>query len=267
LADTDKQSLSNTGKLYNNLLIPITMDLRILEDLGLSTAEVKIYIALLELGQVKTGRIIDVTKLQSSTVYHVLGALLEKGLVSYILKGKIKYYQAENPDSLVDFLDEKKKNLKEILPELKEKIQLSKHKQTAKVYEGIKGLQTAYSDILNCMKKGEEYYFFQFPRHKLDNDALLVFFRNFHLKRSEKGIKVRCLASPDCKDMMTAYWKVPHTKVKYISEPAPTVVVIYKGKVLMIDWKDKPVVFVIQSETIYNSYKKFFLEKWSQGSA
>src|SRR3989344_5175574 len=100
------------------------MDLRILEDLGLSTAEAKIYVALLEQGQSKTGRIIDVTKLQSSTVYHVLGSLIEKGIVSSIHKGKIKYYQAEKPESLLAFLEDKKRKLSDILPELKEKERL-----------------------------------------------------------------------------------------------------------------------------------------------
>ncbi len=242
------------------------MDLRILEDLGLSTAEVKIYLALLELGQTKTGRIIDITKLQSSTVYHILGSLVEKGLVSYILKGKVKHYQAENPDSLLDFLEDKKKNLKQILPQLKEKEKLSAHKQTAKVYEGIKGLQTAYGDILETMNKGEEYFFFQFPRSKLDNENLVLFFRNYHLKRSEKGIRVRGLASADCRDIMKNIYDLPHTKIKYTLEPVPTVVVIYKGKLLMIDWDKGPVAFSIRSDTIYNSYKKFFLEKWAQAS-
>ena len=91
-----------------------------LEDLGLTNAEAKIYLALLQEGQSKTGKIIDVTKMQSSTVYHVLGSLIEKGLVSYILIGKIKYYQAESPESFLFFLDEKKRKLEESLPRLKD---------------------------------------------------------------------------------------------------------------------------------------------------
>ena len=84
------------------------MNTSILEELGLSTAEAKIYLALLELGQSKTGKIIDITHLQSSTVYHVMGSLIEKGLVSFIIKGKVKYYQAEPPESFLLFLEEKK---------------------------------------------------------------------------------------------------------------------------------------------------------------
>jgi HTH-type transcriptional regulator, sugar sensing transcriptional regulator len=238
------------------------MEISILEELGLSNAEAKIYLALLELGESKTGKLIDRTKLQSSTVYHILGALLEKGLISYILKGKIKYYQAESPDTLLSFLEDKKQKLNKIIPQLKEKERLSKHKQTAKVYEGVKGLQAAYNDILTTMKKGEEYYFFQFPVKKLNNKELILFFRNYHLKRSAKGIKVRGLASPKLRKITKEVWDMPHTKVRFIEEPAPTVVVIYKNKVLTLDWKDRPVAFVMESEEIASSYKKFFLEKW-----
>jgi len=242
------------------------MDLRVFEDLGLSTAEAKIYVALLESGQSKTGKIIDITKLQSSTVYHILGSLVEKGIVSYILKGKVKYFQAENPDTLLSFLERKKKKLKEILPELKEKEKISKQKQNAKIYEGVKGIMTAFNDILETMKKGEEYYFFQFPFDKLKNERVLLFLRNYHLKRAEKGIKVKGIASPKCKVLMRDTYTLPNTKIKYLEAPAPTVVVIYKNKILQLDWGEVPTAFTIQSETIYNSHKKFFLEKWKKAT-
>ncbi len=241
------------------------MDLRILEETGLSQAEAKIYLALLEMGPSKTGKIIDRTKLQSSTVYHVLGSLVEKGVVSSIHKGKIKYFQAESPETLVAFLEEKKKKLQEILPALKERERLSQQKQTAKVYEGIKGLQAAYNDVLETMKKGEEYYFFQFPHEKLENEQLLLFFRNYHLKRAEKGIRVKGLAAPASRKVMKEVYNLSHTKIRYLKEAAPTVVVIYKNKILLLDWEERPVAFIIHSEAIYNSYKAFFLEKWKRG--
>ncbi|MBR9699613.1 hypothetical protein GOV09_04110 [Candidatus Woesearchaeota archaeon] len=242
------------------------MDLRILEEIGLSEAEAKIYLALIRLGQSKTGRIIDVTKLQSSTVYHVLGSLIEKGIVTYIHKGKIKFYQAESPNILLSFLNEKKKKISNIIPELNEMEKLSRTKQNAKIYEGIKGIQAAFNDILEVMKKGEEYYFFQFPYEKLQNEQVLLFLRNFHLKRVEKGIKVKGIASPKCKHLMKEIYKLSDTDLRYLDSPAPTVVVIYKNKILQLDWGEVPTAFTIQSKTIYNSHKQFFLEKWSKAT-
>ena len=240
------------------------MDIRILEELGLSSAEAKIYLALLELGQSKTGRIIDQTKLQSSTVYHVLGSLIEKGVVTYVHRGKLKYYQAERPESFYAFLEEKKRKLASVMRELKEKEKLSTLKQNAKVYEGINGVRTAFNDVLSTMKKGEEYYFFQFPIEKLRNEKVQLFLKNYHLRRSESGIRVKGLGSPECRTLMQGIYSLPHTKVRYLDNPAPTVVVIYKNKTLFLDWDDVPSAFTIQSKTIYESHKKFFLEKWKK---
>ena len=200
--------------------------------------------------------------MQSSTVYHVLGSLVEKGIVSHVSIGKIKHYQAESPEMLLEFLEEKKKNLTEILPELKEKENFGKQKQSAKVFEGIKGLQSAFNDVLNTVKRGEEYYFFQFPLEKLQNEQAQLFFRNFHLKRAEKGIKAKGLARHDCRKIMQHMYKIKHTNIRFQDEPTPTVMVIYKNKVLMVDWDKSPSAFIIQSKTIAESYKAFFEEKW-----
>ncbi len=242
------------------------MDTSALEESGLSNAEARIYVALLERGPSKTGVIIDATKLQSSTVYHVLGSLVEKGIVTYIFKGKMKYYQAESPDSLIAFIDEKKRKLKEILPQLKEKERLSTQRQTAKVYEGIKGLQTAYNDVLETMHKGEEYYFFQFPKSKLENNQIVTFFRNYHLKRSEKGIRVKGLASKETRSIMKEAYNLPFTRIRYVSEVLPTVMVVYRDKLLMIEWEERPTAIVIHSKEIAQSYKRFFEEKWKKAS-
>ncbi len=243
------------------------MDLRVLEELGLSTAEAKIYVALLETGSSKTGKIIDRTKLQSSTVYHVLGSLVEKGLVSYILRGKIKFYQAESPDSLKLFLDEKLRKLNELLPELKEKEKISKHKQNAKVYDGLNGLKTAFNDILTSLDAGDEYYFFQVPKENLFNEQVTLFFRNYHLKRSEKRIKVRGLAVHSAKKKVKEIFKdIPNTNIKYLKEFTPSGVVIYKNKVITLDWDDVPTAFVIQSDAVAISYERFFLQKWKKAT-
>lgn len=241
------------------------MKIEVLEELGLSNAEVKVYLKLLELGKCKSGILIDKTKLQSSTVYHILGSLMEKGLVSYILNGKIKYYYAENPKILNELLAEKKKKLDELMPILLEKQNTSNKKQKAKIYEGFKGLKTAYLDILETMNKGEEYYFFQFPIEKLQDEKLTLFYRNYHIKRAEKGIFVKCISSTDTKESMKYLYNIKNTKIRLIEEPSPNVIVIYKGKVLIIDWDEEPIAFLIESNAIYSSYKKFFEHKWNQG--
>lgn len=240
------------------------MEKEVLEELGLSHAEAVIYLALLHLGSSKTGALINKTKLQSSTVYHVLGSLMEKGLVSYIFQGKIKYYQTENPEAFISFLEDKKRRFHEILPLLKEKEAAHLQKQSARVYQGINGMKTAFQDVLSTMKKGEEYYFFQLNKEDLLNEQAVLFLRNYHLKRSEKGIRVKGLAIQQARQLMAWIYKLPHTQVRYLSEFTPTGLVIYKNKVIQLDWKNIPTAFVIESASVADSYRLFFEQKWKQ---
>lgn len=239
------------------------MDTSLLEELGLTNAEAKIYLALLREGQSKTGRIIDATKMQSSTVYHVLGSLIEKGLVSYVMIGKVKHYKAESPDALLLFLEDKKSRYEEILPQLKGMEQMSEHKQTAKVYEGIKGLKAAYNDILLTMRKGEKYLFFQVPKERLYDEETIQFFRNYHIKRSKRGINVNGLCpTPARESIKRIFGGLPHTKIHFTEDVFPTGIVVYANKTMIIDWEGQPVTFVIESRAVADSYRKFFDVKW-----
>ena len=118
------------------------MDASILEDLGLSKGEIKVYLTLLELGTTKVDQIIEKSGMASSAVHNSINTLIDKGLISYIKKGKIKFYQAVPPKQLIDFIEEKKKKVLEILPELEMKQKLAKEKQETEIFEGIKGITT-----------------------------------------------------------------------------------------------------------------------------
>lgn len=66
------------------------MDITVLEDIGLSKSEVKVFVTILELGESKAGKIIEASNLQSSSVYNSINSLINKGFVSYIKKGQGK---------------------------------------------------------------------------------------------------------------------------------------------------------------------------------
>lgn len=243
------------------------MDITVLEDVGLTNAEAKIYLALLELGESKTGSIIDTTKLQSSTIYHTLGSLIKKGLVSFIHKGKIKYYRAESPESINLFLEDKKRKFNEILPELKEKEKKGKVKKSAKVFQGVKGIQQAYNDILMTMKKGEDYFFVQVPPHHAYDEQIMTFFRNYHLKRDEKGIKVRGITPEEArKAALTVHKGMKYSKQRFTKEFVPLGIVVYKNKIITLDWDQIPTAFVIESKTVADSYKKWFEGLWKRSN-
>src|SRR3989344_8080212 len=143
----------------------MAVPIELLEEIGLTKSEIKVYLALLDLGSSTTGPIVDKSGVSSSKIYEIMDKLLQKGLVSYIIKEGMKYFEAADPNRILDYLKEKQtaleeqtKEIKKLLPELELKRTLSKYKSTATIYKGMKGLETAFQDIFKTLKKGDTNY-------------------------------------------------------------------------------------------------------------
>jgi HTH-type transcriptional regulator, sugar sensing transcriptional regulator len=91
------------------------------KELGFTEREIKVYLALIELGSSTIGPICSKTKLQASKVYETLDKLQEKGLVSFTIVSKTKHFQSSDPTEILNMLDERKRQFKEVIVELKEK--------------------------------------------------------------------------------------------------------------------------------------------------
>jgi len=162
------------------------MDTSILEDIGLTKAEIKVYLALLELGSSTAGPVIEKTGLQNSVVHMTLHKLVEKGFVSFIKKGKIRHYQPTDPRHIIDFIEEKKKRFVTLLPQLLAK-QKVKEKQEAEIYEGFKGFKTMLYEFIKDVKPGDEYLFFAFSAKNPDDfGRIFEFYKDMKKKCMER---------------------------------------------------------------------------------
>ena len=236
------------------------MDTAILEELGLSKSESKVYLSLLELGQTKIGSVIEKSGIVSSVVHTSINTLVNKGLVSYIKKGKIKFYEAVSPKQLVNFLEGKKKKLLEILPELESKQKISKEKPGAEIFEGFKGIMSMLDVILNNSKKKDEYLFFS-SNVQEENKEIQEFFKRYDVKRKEKGLIVRGLAPITLKEL---YNKRRFLNIKYTNLPIPSDITICNDYVGLISWGEKPVGYLIKSNQISNIQREFFNRVWEK---
>ena len=133
------------------------MDTEILEQIGLSKNEIKVYFALLELDQSSATPIVRKAKIPNSKIYPTLDKLIQKGLVSSVIKNNVKYFQASNPEHLIDFIKQKEKQLfeqenkiKDLIPQIELNRKLAQEKQEAKIYEGI--ILTKDSEIKKLSK-------------------------------------------------------------------------------------------------------------------
>ncbi len=104
----------------------------ILKKFNLSQSETKAYLALLELGASLAGDITKKANINRSNCYDAIQRLIEKGLVSYVIKANRKYFQAETPQKFLELLKEeenqlrtKEEEIKKVLPQLIAKSKIS----------------------------------------------------------------------------------------------------------------------------------------------
>ena len=235
--------------------------LEILEDIGLTAGEIKTYVALLELGESSAGPIKKKTRLQNSVVHLCLGNLIEKGLISYVEKGRRRFYTATAPHHLLDFVDEKRRRLQEILPALIQK-QKEKIKYEVHIHEGNKGLKAVHEDLLADLQPGEEFLVLGAPLEA--HESFEPYFLDFHKRRVKKGIKVRILYRKEAASYAKVRKQMPYTQISYLPETfsSPMWTTISKDKTIIFVVGDVMLGIVIENKAIANSFRGYFELLW-----
>lgn len=244
------------------------MDIELLENIGLTKGETRVYLTLLELGQTTTGPIVEKSKVSTSKIYSILKRLMEKGLVSYILKKKVKYFKASPPEKIIDFierrqqtLDKKKKQVLNILPSLKKIQELATIDQEAEIYEGFEGLRTAFDDIINTLNKDDVQYVFGAGIGEND-ETYTRFFHLFHKRRERKGIKAKIIFNEDVRGKFKSQEDSKLVETRYLFETTPAAINIYADNVIIALLTKKPIIFLMKSKEITNSFKEYFNVMW-----
>lgn len=125
---------------------------KILRQYGLTEKEADFYIAALSLG---TASITSITKkagLKRPTAYLVIDELLKKHLLISVPQGKKIFYKAEHPEKLIIKLEENRRKIEEILPELVSLYSSSSKDPKIRFYEGKEKLFSMYEEIFKAKK-------------------------------------------------------------------------------------------------------------------
>ena len=164
----------------------------VLENVGFSPNEIKIYLALNDHGSSKAGKIAKIAKIDRSSCYNSLQRLIEKGLVSYVSIGEVKWFQATGPKKLLDYLKEQEEEVKEILPDLDARHKASKIKGQVRLFKGIKGVRTILQDILRTGKNN-----FIFGNENQLEEKMPAYQKQFVRQLKEKKIFVKEIVRED----------------------------------------------------------------------
>ncbi|MFC1728075.1 TrmB family transcriptional regulator [Nanoarchaeota archaeon] len=242
------------------------MDISILEDLGLTHAEIKVYVSLLELGSSSAGNILEKSGLQNSVVHRALNTLIEKGLISFILEGKKKIYQATNPENFHDFIENKRKRFDQILPELKNKQKISKKITFGEIFKGKRGINQMYITLLNS--KGKEYNTFGGGSAVTYDVMGETWWKGLHTKRIAKKIPCRQVFDETIRKFGNELNKRRLTKIKFLPKEYAQLqeTIIIGDYVGIAIFTENPYGILIKDKAVAEGYRKQFEILWNKAN-
>lgn len=241
------------------------MDTKILENLGLTGNEVKIYLALLEMGSCPAGLLIKKIGMHRAIVYDTIDLLTEKGLISYVIKANRKYFEAQDPERLLEYLNIKKEELSQnegelnkLIPELRLRRQLETEEQEGNVYKGKKGVKSIFEDILKDKKP-----WFVFGASGRFKELFNAYFIHFHNRRASLKVPLKILFSESARKLQREK-ELKLCEIKYLPNSVlmPSTTFVYGNKIAIINWSSEPMAFLMRSKQVADSYKEFFAIIW-----
>jgi len=245
------------------------MDYSALEKIGLSEGEVKVYLALINLGSTKTGPLALKAGVSSSKVYKILSRLEQKGLAGHVIRQGTKFYRALETGRIIEYIDkkeaelrERKKAIKELLPGI-EKQRASMPEPEATMYSGFKAVTGFFNNILGELKPGEGYSVVG-ARYFGDVERMKRFFYKYHQRRAQAKIKLRMLANEDSRShVVEPTFKNAEIRLQPKSFPTKMTVVFYKNKSFIIVWGEEVFGFLIESQDVVKSFETYFENFWA----
>ncbi|MBM3234582.1 hypothetical protein FJZ19_05830 [Candidatus Pacearchaeota archaeon] len=241
------------------------METKALEGLGLTRNESLVYITLLEIGKSHIGQISEKTKMHRRTIYDCLERLQDRGLVSFVIEGNIRFFIAINPSKLKDIADEKQEKIIQILPKLLSIAKKSKEKTEVNVYSGKEGLKNVMEDLVKSKPK----LWLSLTSAAKAREAFPVYLDQFHDKRVKEKIFLRIVFANNkgimkrAKELKkTKLTEVRFTNFEYVM---PISIWIYNDKVSFLLW-DSETGIIIQSKETFDSFRHYFELIWKIAS-
>ncbi len=246
------------------------MDIQtVLESIGLAGNEIKVYLALVDLGSVRAGEITKRAGINRTNVYDALERLMERGLVSFVISGNTKQFEAAKPDRLLNYLTEqehtlriKKEHLTSILPILEKRRKLGKEPLEATLYKGRGGLKSVADDVLAAKQPvlvfGAEGSFVRLFTHYAEH---------WHRQRGKLNIPLKIIFNEKVRKVKSkANFPLCEMRFNKSLYDTPSTTWIFGDKVAFIVWSAQPIVTLVRSKEVAHSYRQFFQVLWNSST-
>ena len=226
----------------------------ILKDLEFEEREIKIYLALLQSGDLTALSISKKANIDRTTTYDILERLIAKGFVSLYIKNGSKHFSSLTPDKLLNFFKEKYSSLEGIIPELKKMSNKNSESVKCELFYGKEGLKSVGKDLINNAKK---YYVIGMKKNYED---MLGYFNEQAIAKLDK-FKAKEFAIVE---KNADFKKLKNGQYKYLDKRliSPSTTLIYNNIILFFIWMEPLAVIRIENKTLAKAQREYFDMLW-----
>lgn len=233
----------------------------LLRQLGFTSKEAIVYLALLELGMAPVSVVARKSRLQRTTAYEVLQKLSAKGIAEFFVRKKTRFYSALPPQQLLMRYQGFVGELQDALPEMTAIANAIVHKPRITFYEGKEDLRRLYLDALTA--KGEVLNYF-LPEKAIAYLSWDWMRRNMVEKLLKEQLSVRVLMpdSPLARKFLRER-ETPLRKQRIVPQRCTfkNEVVIYDDKAMTFSF-DEDFAFLIESKDVADTQRALFDLAW-----
>jgi predicted DNA-binding transcriptional regulator len=245
----------------------------ILQNIGLSPNETKIYLALVKTGEMSVAEISSNTGIHRRNIYDTLDRLLEKGLVFVRASESENRYSPVDPNKLLEIVSEKRQGIEKILPTLEKEYKNQISGDQVYILKGIEGQKNIFRLVIEA---GKDSYFVGAKGGWFD-PRLDVARDNFFFQANKKKINFIQLFDAEVIKNLPNFPKHFPGKLKYRILPKAfstnSVIHIFGDYVVTYTGLSVGVInndvtfFVMKSHTLAQSYRTWFEFMWKMSKS
>lgn len=232
-----------------------------LKKTGFSEKEAKIYLAALELGAAPASSIGRRAGENRVTAYTILKQLCQKWFANELQKNNSSHYLVLDPSHLIKVVQERTRNLEDVLPTLMDMANSYAGKPKISFYDDFESIKRVYEEPLYMQPKHEDDRILAFTWGGKVNPQFEEYLaKEFVPKRKNFSIKTRILLHADKPEFETRNKKFKN--IVYVDKnlfgPRNQVILYDYNKVWVFMYEDDISAFVIESQSFFDGYKSIF---------
>lgn len=238
----------------------------LLQQIGLTDKQARVYVACLELGSTTAQMIAKRSGVSRSTAYFILEELACMGLISFFDKEKIRHFTAEDPRRLFQETQHRMDTMERVFPELERLWGQRQSKTSVRFFEGLQNIKKMYDELLTLNLK--EYWVFGSSEYWKKADE--AWFTDYMRRRADAGIRICLLAddAPGTRWQMAYEKKIGGARVKIIPKkftkmfPLTSDTTILPDRVIFQNYGREMTSVVLYSKEAADLMRLWFLMTW-----